>query len=556
MRRRIRLTGAADGPGAAAHHARRRSGDIVPSFARRAAAAFLLACVLAGCGGAGSGGPAADLMKAGRYDEAVAALETAVTARPSDARLARNLGIARLHNGDARGAVDALTRALTLRADDPATLFFLGRARETAGDPAGAAAAYASYLERKPDDAEVRTRLRTVNLERIRRDIESAVQGEAQRSSEVPDNTLAVMAFQNLSGAAEVDALSRGLQAMISGDLAMVKQFTVLERERINILIEEVKLASSTVDVKPEAPAHPVDSVEGVKERLALLPGRDGRPYFQGTDFDGSTGVRYMDAVRAFQGDQGLSVDGRVGPQTQAALSRAFDDWFATGSMSVPAMDPSSVPRAGRLLGAGLLVQGTLSGSLSGALRLDAGVTESTTGALKGPGADATGPLDEILRLEKEIVFGLLDGLSIRLSDAERDAIGRLPTKNSEAFLAWSEGLLFEDRDRMDLARGAYSRALALDPGFLPARRSLDAVSGTDAGFSRTQSRLADEALAQGGAGGGDDALRSRLDRIGTVNGGGLPAGRGGGDDLDPSVTPVGVVGGSGTIIVTGDVPR
>jgi hypothetical protein len=186
-------------------------------------------------------------------------------------------------------------------------------------------------------------------------------------------------------------------------------------------------------------------------------------------------------------------------------------------------------------------------------------MTESTTGQSKGSGADAGGPLDQLFRMEKEIVFELLNALDIKLSDEERDAIGRPPTNNIDAFLAWSEGLGHEDRGAIDLARQSYARAVELDPGFDLARQNRDAVSGSAEGFSRLEQSVFEASLAQGG-GDSDEALQARLDG-GTSNvGWGLTPDRTGsagldGDQFNPIVAPVGAAGGTGTVVITGEIP-
>ncbi|NPV92736.1 MAG: L,D-transpeptidase family protein [Firmicutes bacterium] len=58
--------------------------------------------------------------------------------------------------------------------------------------------------------------------------------------------------------------------------------------------------------------------VREVQNRLNVLG------YYQG-DIDGVFGPQTIEAVRAFQRDQGLSPDGQVGPRTYNALQQAYD---------------------------------------------------------------------------------------------------------------------------------------------------------------------------------------------------------------------------------------
>lgn len=515
------------------------------------------ALALSGCAGTGAtSGPGADLIRNGRYDEAITQLSAEAGQRPDDARVRRNLGIARLKNGDAKAAVADLARARELKGRDAPTLFFLGQACEAAGDLGGAVGAYEAYLALKPADAEVSTRRREVNLRRLQTEIREALLQESRLTvAGIPENTLAVMEFRNQSGAEALDPLGKGLAAMITGDLAKVRRFQVVEREKLPLLMREIKLGQSTVEVKPQGTSTPIATVRGVKERLALLRrAAADRVYYEGP-LDETVGPAFEEAVKAFQQDAGLEADGRIGPKTRAALTAAYDAWLASARISVPAMDRTTAPRVGKLIGARLLVQGGITGSAEKELRIDAGMTESATGEARGAGAGAGGPQAELFRMEKEIVYELLNQLGVKLSGEEREAIGRLPTRNVNAFLAWSQGLDYEDRGQYDLARQACRRALELDPGFSLARQHLNAISGTAAGFSQVDAQATSQALA--GVAEPPGGMRDRLDLIGAINGGGLAPGRSSDDQRDPIVPPAEVVvPGTGTVIVTGEVPR
>ena len=57
--------------------------------------------------------------------------------------------------------------------------------------------------------------------------------------------TIAVMAFKNTSTDRKFDSLGRGLQSMMTTDLAQVTRFRLVERGRLNEILAEHKLARS-----------------------------------------------------------------------------------------------------------------------------------------------------------------------------------------------------------------------------------------------------------------------------------------------------------------------
>lgn len=453
-------------------------GGIARSMGRRISRLLVLTALgaLAACAGNMGGGPANDLLRSGRYDEAVVTLEAIVAAEPDNARARRNLGVARFHGGNPAGAVADLQEARRLDPADELVLVHLGQAAEAAGRDDTALDAWGALLERRPRDAEVSTHLRDVRLRHLRATVAAALDAERAKAGRSPDDrVVAVLEFRNLTPDSVLAPLSRGLAAMVSADLAQVNRFRVVERDMLPVLLREVELGRSTVRVSTKQ-----------------------------------------------------------------------------GTVEMAAVDSASAPRAGRLLGAGLLVTGGLSGAADRDLRLDAGFTETASGRARGAGADASGPLEQLFRMEKEIVRELLTSVGVELTPEEEERIGTPPTHDMDAFLAWSEGLAWLDADRPDAARASFERALRLDPGFGMARQQLLSLSGTAAGFSRLVSNSFEQLMA----GGGDEPLRDRLDAVAAVNGRGLGPGRAGDDRLNPAVAPVGTLGRRGQIVIIGEVPR
>ncbi|MBI5556818.1 MAG: hypothetical protein HY885_04210 [Deltaproteobacteria bacterium] len=68
------------------------------------------------------------------------------------------------------------------------------------------------------------------------------------------DNTVAVLYFQNLTERQELDPLRKGMTVMLITDLAKIKELRVLERVRIQALVEEIGMGSSGIVEKGTAP--------------------------------------------------------------------------------------------------------------------------------------------------------------------------------------------------------------------------------------------------------------------------------------------------------------
>jgi hypothetical protein len=74
-----------------------------------------------------------------------------------------------------------------------------------------------------------------------------------------------------------------------------------------------------------------------VQSMLAGVVDGTGTPYYAGP-IDGQSSAQTTDAVKRFQGDSGLSVDGDAGPDTRKALYGAYMDWLCTAG------DPTATP--------------------------------------------------------------------------------------------------------------------------------------------------------------------------------------------------------------------
>lgn len=119
------------------------------------------------------------------------------------------------------------------------------------GDVEGAIGHWRSYVAEAPADLPAARRVRgyltLLHREAARRLARTAAGSESQLVGRSTSNrlTVAVFPFQSLSGDAALQPMNRGLAAMIAADLAQVPALTVVERERTDALLRELRLADS-----------------------------------------------------------------------------------------------------------------------------------------------------------------------------------------------------------------------------------------------------------------------------------------------------------------------
>ena len=129
------------------------------------------------------------------------------------------------------------------------------------------------------------------------------------------------------------------------------------------------------------------------------------------------------------------------------------------------AVDSTTGVRAGKLIQAGTLVQGSLL-QTGDRLRTDAALVSVATSQINATPATDEQQIDQIFDMEKRIALSLIEKLGITITTAQRNAIEQRPTRSLQAFLAYSQGLAFEDQGRYDDASRAYANAARIDPGF------------------------------------------------------------------------------------------
>jgi TolB-like protein len=222
-----------------------------------AAAYGMLLCACAG-GPAPQGPAPAD----------IPALEAAQQQRPRDAGLLTHLGIAYYDDKQYGRSRDVLNSALTITPQNYAAQVYLGLAYEELGQLDSARASYNTAAAQARDAAqrgEIEDRLTLLTRKELRDAARLAIAQESTLSTTPPAaNAVAVFPFRYVGTNAELAPLGRGLTHVMITDLGKLPRLTLLERERVQALVDEMALNESGR----------VDPVTGARSGRLLRAGR------------------------------------------------------------------------------------------------------------------------------------------------------------------------------------------------------------------------------------------------------------------------------------------
>lgn len=421
-----------------------------PSLRQGARGSFVLVLALV-LGVVGCGGPSVTMdQDRSAFEEEENRLEKRLENNPEDGEALRDLGSIYLRTDRPSQAYDALKDAYSRRPDDPKVLFYLGLASEKVGRREAALDLFQKFDE-VPEGSKYRTlmegRYQWLARKQAERQVQQLVAEERKRPAdvkgEVDPNTVAVVPMAYQGSDDQYQPLGRGLAEMFTTDLANVGRLKVVERVRLQAILDELELARSEY------------------------------------------------------------------------------------------VDQSTAPRVGQLLGAGRVVGGSYLVTDQEELRLQVTLADVATGE-RIPQLDRQrAGIEEMFELQKEVTFSIVDQLGVELTPQERAAIQEVPTQNLQAFLAYSRGLMEEDRGNYGAAARFYQQAQQIDPSFEEAgQRGQDAQS-VETGGGSTEDALASE---QGDQDGGQqsessiDVVDQRLQSMGAG-----PSGTTSEDERDPA---------------------
>jgi TolB-like protein len=180
--------------------------------------------------------------------QSVPTLEATRAARPGDVTATTRLGVGYFRANQLDAARALLDSASTQDPQNGIAAIFLGMTAESQGDFAAARTAYERYVAVARSSelrGTARQRLALLGRRELEHDARVALANESLLTSQPPDpNTIAVMPFAYTGTNAEVAPLSRGFAQLMVTDLARSRQLRVLERERMQAMVDEMHLSS------------------------------------------------------------------------------------------------------------------------------------------------------------------------------------------------------------------------------------------------------------------------------------------------------------------------
>lgn len=214
-----------------------------PIFKKQYPAFLILLFLVYSC----SSGPIMDYPEL--YKEQVQGWEQRISEDPNDFEALRNLGMYYSQIKDHQKAQELIDKALIIKPDDPALILYKGVNLEYHGKRDEAIEYYKRYTEvpaSSPYREVIEGRFLWIKRQQDYADVKMMILQEDQISTaEISENTMAVfpLIYQGINP--DYVPLSRGFSEMVSIDLAKIPRLTILERIRIQAVLDELKFSQS-----------------------------------------------------------------------------------------------------------------------------------------------------------------------------------------------------------------------------------------------------------------------------------------------------------------------
>jgi tetratricopeptide (TPR) repeat protein len=176
--------------------------------------------------------------------DSISRLEQQHAGDPQSEPIQRSLGIAYFKANRLPDARTALEKASSMDKNDGVAALYLGMTAEQQNDLAAAEAAYRTYLEvgkTRGVKNQIRDRVEALKLKAIQAQAKAALANESGAAAG-PPTTVAVMPFQFTGSDTSLKPIERGFAELVTTHLSRVSRLTVLARERLQGLLDEIAL--------------------------------------------------------------------------------------------------------------------------------------------------------------------------------------------------------------------------------------------------------------------------------------------------------------------------
>ena len=322
-----------------------------------------------------------------RYRTDINKYQTMAKNNPNDATGFLELGVISFELGKYPMAKKLLTRAYRLDNKNAKAMFYLGQLFEKQNQKKTALQIYKRYSMCSPLSSfrkQMSLRYEVLNREIIRTEMQQMLAQEQNLNiTDIPPKSVAVFPFSYQGDDKTYSTLGIGIGEMMITDLSQVKGLTVIERIRLQAMVNEISLAQSGM------------------------------------------------------------------------------------------VDETTAPRFGKLLGAAKIVHGNFDVSDKKNVKFNVGFWDVKQNYFP----ELTSQSDvmrNLFKMEKDMVFSLINNMGIVITAEERNKIQQIPTKNLQAFLSYCAGLEMENAGNFNQAAKLFQKAKQIDPDFKQAEEKIE----------------------------------------------------------------------------------
>jgi tetratricopeptide (TPR) repeat protein len=200
---------------------------------------------------------AKDNLASQKYDEAISLYKEYLMEKPASVVGRSRLGFAYLKTGNIDQAIEEFNTVLKAEPGEPYSILYLGIAYLNKGDYTKTITTWQAYRNSKQPlvEKEIK-RLMTLVLIAESQQLAKKAIVEEDKLQTVPlaANTVAVCYYQDLSPDKSMLAFQKGLAAMVITDLSKIESLNVIERLRLQALLEEMNLGQTGIVDAETAP--------------------------------------------------------------------------------------------------------------------------------------------------------------------------------------------------------------------------------------------------------------------------------------------------------------